>query len=177
MKNRTPAFYRHLASSAEQRSQSLWRGRTQDQPTEGDFTDVYDRIRGNWDETTLAVSTRGLQARVRPKWLGDLFTLEVIPLEPFPTTAPTYSNTPYHISLDEKRDDKQQRALISQINDRYMSAPALTLIGTVEGAAFRLDRDRCPVGSDPAVQKLHDGIYEKLGHAGKYCNRPIHVSL
>ena len=77
----------------------------------------------------------------------------------------------------KRRDDKQQKALINQISDRYMSAPALTLIGTVEGAAFRLDRNKCPVGSDPAVQALHGGLYEKLGHAGKYCNRPIHVSL
>lgn len=143
----------------------------------GTFTDVMERLspasEADWWGVVGTFHT--LRCKVRARYLGNnkwpdtpLLALEVQPQQQLPTRFPPESEVPWHITIAYY--DPQRSREFRSVVDRYAEFQEYTLVGKIQGAMFELDKNRCPVGSDPELLALKrsDPYYH---------DRPLHISL
>ena len=116
-----------------------------------------------------------LRCKVRGVYLGNngpyattpLFALEVMPMQRLPTTQAGNTATPYHISIAFY--DRAQRRDFEELQRRFARPREVTLRGEINGNAFFLDENRCPIGSDPLIRRVHQNGHDSF--------KRLHVSL
>ena len=166
----------HAAALEQRRRIAIRRGQAGAVEAE-QYTDVMNRLRPrvseNWERVKRQF--KSLRCRIRARYMSSnehptrpLLILEIKPLQQMPTKKPTGNITPWHISIDYYDSDNRQQFVAA--TRPYADWREVTLVGQIYGAAFYLDRDRCPVGSDRRLEALH-----ATGHYGGYSG--LHISL
>ena len=140
------------------------------------YTDIMDRLRPKKDWDNIKKGLTSIKAKVRADYLHSpqypdtpLLVMKVEPLQKLPTTRPTGSQTPYHISIAfYAKQPADFRRRMDAVQLKYARSRTVMLKGHVQGSTFVLS-ESSPIANDPEIKYLHDNSY--------YASRPLHLSL